>query len=138
LWPDLLDGNTHGDAAFGFHFVSVLVPLRMLAVKPPVPIDHDIHRLRMSDNLRPAVDLDVIGSVKPITEDQQGDLGVAANVFYLVSFLPRGEDHPALPVDNRRNQGHLQRAVALARHQHALMVVFQEFLRLDNFHTASR
>ena len=73
MWPDPFNGNPHGDAAFGYCLFSNIVPVRRLSPDYPVPVENDIHRLRLGDDLRPAVDLNVFGTVELLAEDQQGD-----------------------------------------------------------------
>ena len=77
-----------------------------------------------------AVDLNIVGAAELIAVDQQGDARIAPDVLDLVGAVARRDRHAAVGADHRRDQGHLQRAVSLARHQHAVMIAALETLEL--------
>jgi fatty-acyl-CoA synthase len=60
-----------GDAAFGESFLFDFIPVLGLAANLFMPIEHDGHGGRMIDDLRLAVDLNVVRAVKFVAVDQQ-------------------------------------------------------------------
>src|SRR5919109_3202562 len=45
LRSDLLNCHAHGDAPLGFHLLPIRIPVRRIAIKLPIPIEHDVHSL---------------------------------------------------------------------------------------------
>src|SRR5687768_18486995 len=89
------------DAPLRESFFANVVPARRLAADLAVPFEHDIHGLRMWNNLGLAIDLDIIRAVEPLTVDEQGHLWIAFDIFDLIRGIARGYDHLAFSADNR-------------------------------------
>jgi|TARA_B100000315_G_scaffold209571_1_gene205402 hypothetical protein len=78
LRPYLFNGNQYGDAIFGHRLLTHLVPTRRFPPDLPVPLEDDGHGPGLRNNLRLAVDLDIIGTIELLAVNQQRYLRVVS------------------------------------------------------------
>lgn len=65
-----------------------------------MPVENDVHGLRMWDHFGFAVDLDVMGAVEFLAVHQQRNLWVALDILDLVGRVSRGDDDVAIGAEN--------------------------------------
>ena len=104
LWSDFFNRQTDGNTPFSEGLLADLVPTCGLAANLTVPVEHDVHRLRLRNYLGRAVNLYIIRAVELFTKDQQGYLRITPDVLDFVGALARRDCDPAVVADHRGDQ----------------------------------
>src|SRR5687768_7729501 len=81
LRPDFFNRETDGNTSFSEGLLADLVPTCGLAANLTVPVEHDVHRLRLRNHLGLAINLYIIRAVELFSIHQQGHLRITSDVF---------------------------------------------------------